>query len=105
MEQDCRGFDEDGHWIKSHKSSEFCPSADTRVMKKFKARRMLPNSFIRIITAKNTKAVAYEVELLKVSARNDSDGDCLYRNSFKRTKPEGLVIGSSQICFACYRRE
>jgi hypothetical protein len=114
MEQGCQGFKEDRHRTKRQKSSKLCPAIATRVVKKQKARGTLPDDFL-IVTGNKTEAAAYKVRQpikkvlpLKVSARNDIDGDCLYRplnnthnhlakNSFTRTKPECEVLSSSQI--------
>jgi hypothetical protein len=109
MEQGCQGFKEDR--TKRHKSSKLCPAIATRVVKKQKTRRTLPNDFL-IVTGNKTEAAVHQpikkVLPLKVSARNDIDGDCLYRplnnthndlakNSFTGTKPECEVLSSSQI--------
>ncbi|TVU41844.1 hypothetical protein EJB05_15399 [Eragrostis curvula] len=115
IDKDGQGFEEDGHRTKRHKSSKICPSAATRlVKKKLKARRTLPDDFIRV-TGNKTKAAAYEVHQktkklfpLKVSATNGISDDHLHRpfsnkhndlarNSFMKTKLECEVLSPPQI--------
>ncbi|XP_062190642.1 uncharacterized protein LOC133893599 [Phragmites australis] len=122
MEQDRQAYEEDGHNTKRHKATNLCSSSSARVVKrKLEPSRMPPNGLVRV-TSKKRKAAAYEVRQttkkvlpLKISARNDIDGDQFYRplngrcsdlakNNITRIKPDCEVLVSTEIPL-CIREE
>ncbi|XP_062188369.1 uncharacterized protein LOC133891653 [Phragmites australis] len=115
MEQDHQAREEDGHNTKRHRAANLFPSTSARIVKrKLEGSSMAPNDLVRR-TNKKRKVATYEAHQptkkvlpLKVSARNDIDGDHLYRsfsdrhnglakNKFTKTKSDHEVLHSSQI--------
>uniref|UniRef100_A0A0A9FRN7 ENT domain-containing protein n=1 Tax=Arundo donax TaxID=35708 RepID=A0A0A9FRN7_ARUDO len=113
MEQDRQAYEGKGHNTK-RKAANLCPTSARIVKRKQEASMMPTNDLVRR-TSKKRKVAAYKVHQptkkvlpLKVSARNDINGDQLYRpfsdrhndlakNMFTKTKSDREVLHLSQI--------
>ncbi|CAL5091089.1 unnamed protein product [Urochloa decumbens] len=113
MEQDPRAYEEDDQNTR-RKAANGCGLASARTVKrKLEASTMPPDHLVR--TGKKQKVAAYEVRQvtknvlpLKMSAKNDIDGDHFYRplsgrcndlakNNNTKRKPDCKVLHSSEI--------
>ncbi|RLN34332.1 uncharacterized protein C2845_PM03G21520 [Panicum miliaceum] len=114
MERDIQAYEEDDHNTK-RKATNMCASTSAKTVKrKLEASRMPPNDLARR-TGKKQKVAAYEVRQLtkdvlplKMSDRNDIDGDRFYRplsgrcndlaeNNNTKRKPHCKVLPTSEI--------